>query len=716
VTTLRVSWGSLNWKALGWFALAFFLLHSVSLQLVRAGGPLAPAWPPIGVAVAALLMMPRTQWSAILLLVAILDLTSNALQGYATWTAVQYGAVNLGETLAVATILGRWRVEPITFGRVRHVSALLVASILASTCGGIVAGLVGSPASLADYGRNFATWMVGDVLGVLLFTPLAVVWVREGRRAVPDTAHPPSTQSTLSHALEVILFGALLVAGAQWCFRGGLVLGAFEAHPYMLTLLLLWASLRLGKRGVTLTLVVIAAVAVVMLYSGVQTALGGTTIVEQLVRVQVYIGLMALTGLFLSAAISEVRDAGDAQRRSAEALVDSERRLRQSQKMEAVGQLAGGIAHDFNNILAAILMQANEARSLEPLHPDAHELLLDVEASAHRAASLTRQLLLFSRQQAMQQRVVDLNDIVRNLARLLRRVLPESVQFQVAYAPAPLVVRADPSMVEQVLMNLVVNARDAMPNGGRLTIETWTVTLEASDLLNSPDAIPGRYAGLQVRDTGGGITNDNLPHLFEPFFTTKEPGKGTGLGLSTVFGIAQQHRGVVRVDTTPGHGATFDFLVPLTSEAITPTEERFLPPSTPTDTRTPATVLIVEDDPAVRRMLRRVLERDGLRVLTAETGREALDEWASYPAIIDLVLTDIVMPGGVSGIELARELRARTPTVRVVFTSGYDPEQGGHGELIETGINFLPKPSSPQQIQRVVRSQLRIVHAPGTLI
>ncbi|MEP7383116.1 MAG: PAS domain-containing protein [Gemmatimonadota bacterium] len=381
-----------------------------------------------------------------------------------------------------------------------------------------------------------------------------------------------------------------------------------------------------------------------------------------------------------------------------------EEQLRQVQKLEAIGQLAGGVAHDFNNILAAILLQVGMARGLSGMPDEAAELLQEMDAAAQRAANLTRQLLLFSRKQAMQLRPVDLNDLVAALMRMLRRVVPEHVQVRLSLHPRTLTVHADPGMLEQVVMNLTVNARDAMPDGGILSIETYARDLSDADARAFPGAAAGRFGGVRVRDSGCGIAADHITQIFDPFFTTKEPGKGTGLGLATVFGIVQQHRGAIFVHSVAGEGTTMDVLLPASD---VPEVELPLPePALPAPRAERRTILVVEDDRAVRAMTRRILERHGYHVHTAATGREALDTWSRYSPPVDLVLTDLVMPDGVGGIELAATLLMREPHLRVVYSSGYDPDHATRNVRLEPGVNFLQKPATARQIVSTVAQML----------
>ena len=383
-----------------------------------------------------------------------------------------------------------------------------------------------------------------------------------------------------------------------------------------------------------------------------------------------------------------------------------EEQFRQSQKMEAVGQLAGGVAHDFNNILAAILMQVQLAGMTDGVPEEVRALHDDIRASAERAAHLTRQLLAFSRRQVMQPRRLDLNESVTGIVKLLQRTVGEDVQLQLHLAAAPLPVHADAGMLDQVLLNLVVNARDAMPEGGRVTIETSSVEVGTGSPRAALDLPQGSYVRLRVEDTGCGIPAANLPHIFEPFFTTKEPGKGTGLGLATVFGIVKQHRGSVTVHSEPGRGAAFEVLLPACPDAE-PEPEPAVPPPRGGD----ETLLVVEDEPIVRMLLRAILERAGYAVLEASSGVDALRVWAGHRDSIRLLFTDIVMPEGINGRALAARLRKERPALPVIFTSGYSAEIAGRELSLEPGQSFLQKPASPVELLNAIRSALDAAQA-----
>ncbi|MGE3888803.1 MAG: ATP-binding protein [Vicinamibacterales bacterium] len=376
-----------------------------------------------------------------------------------------------------------------------------------------------------------------------------------------------------------------------------------------------------------------------------------------------------------------------------------EEQYRQSQKMEAVGQLAGGIAHDFNNLLTVILGQVSTLSS-DGAHPDILEAAREIGGAADRAAALTRQLLLLSRKQVMRPLDVDLNDAVANVTRLLQRIIGEHIALNAEFAPGLPLVHADPGMLEQVLLNLVVNARDAMPEGGRLELSTSMGVADEFLCHHHGDAEPGPYVALTVKDTGTGISRDVLPRIFEPFFTTKEAGKGTGLGLATAYGIVRQHSGWIAVESEPGQGTTFTVYLP----ALARRTGRPVKPAATADRPTGTeTVLVVEDEPSVRLLTARVLQHSGYIVLTAPSGAAALDVWREHASDIALVVTDMVMPEGVTGPELARRLRAIRPDLKMIFTSGYTAEvlEGNH--MLDASVHFLQKPFHPDELARSVR-------------
>jgi two-component system, cell cycle sensor histidine kinase and response regulator CckA len=380
-----------------------------------------------------------------------------------------------------------------------------------------------------------------------------------------------------------------------------------------------------------------------------------------------------------------------------------EEQFRQSQKMEAIGQLAGGVAHDLNNILTVVHMQLDLLKHGDPLSAIQLESVVDIEKAARRAADLTRQLLMFSRRQAAQKTNLDLNAVVTNITKMLQRILGEDVGMHISYAPQPLPVHADTGMMEQILMNLAVNSRDAMPDGGRLVIETSVVELDAFAASQRAQARAGRFACLAVSDTGSGIPKEILPRIFEPFFTTKDVGKGTGLGLATVFGILQQHHGWINADSEVGRGTTFRMYLPLQAATADPGEERQAAGAMRGGHET---ILLVEDEQSLRVLTRNVLTRLGYRVLEATTGVTALDVWKEHREQIRLLLTDLVMPDGMTGRELAEQLGEADPKLKIIYTSGYSRDIAGSNFPLQDGVNFLSKPFQAAKLAQTVRNCL----------
>jgi PAS domain S-box-containing protein len=381
--------------------------------------------------------------------------------------------------------------------------------------------------------------------------------------------------------------------------------------------------------------------------------------------------------------------------------VELENRYRQSQKLEAIGQLAGGVAHDFNNILTSMLMQIELARMDGGLPEGVGANLKQIYDDASRAASLTRQLLLFSRRQIMQSRDLDLNDVINNLAKMLQRIIGEDVHLQLHLHPTPLLTHADPGMLDQVAMNLAVNARDAMPQGGRLVIGSSELVVNPELAQQQPDAVPGRYVCLSVSDNGSGIPPEILPRIFEPFFTTKEVGRGTGLGLATVFGIVKQHRGWITVDSAPGAGTTFKVFLPALQRGVLEVAETVAKPPGGTET-----ILFAEDDVAVRKSTVTILRQRGYQVLDAASGPEALKLWSQKRDAIALLFTDLVMPGGITGRQLATQLQTEKPGLKVIYASGYSADIAGREIQLQSGENFIQKPVHPDELLKIIRECL----------
>jgi len=374
-----------------------------------------------------------------------------------------------------------------------------------------------------------------------------------------------------------------------------------------------------------------------------------------------------------------------------------EAQLRQSQKMEAVGQLAGGVAHDFNNLLTVIQGHSSLLLAGGTLSKGASESVQMVMESAERAAGLTRQLLMVSRKQTPQMGQVDLNKAVAGMVRMLQRTLGEHIQLEVRPGLNLPTIHADPGMIDQVLLNLAVNARDAMPSGGKLMIRT-SISPPAQPGLKVP--VPPSSVSLHCTDTGMGIPPEVLPRIFEPFFTTKEAGKGTGLGLATVHGIVQQHRGSIEVSSEVGKGTTFLITLPAATETPAAAASKGEASGTQGGTET---ILVVEDEPVVRQLMRNILGRFGYQVLEAASGLAALKIWRQQPDRVALLLTDVIMPDGMTGWDLAEQLSKDQPKLKIVYTTGYGAELTGRERHLKEGVNFVQKPFTPAKLLQTVR-------------
>jgi len=379
-----------------------------------------------------------------------------------------------------------------------------------------------------------------------------------------------------------------------------------------------------------------------------------------------------------------------------------ELKLRHAQKLEAVGQFAAGVAHDFNNMLTVIQGHASIQLAAANVEKDLSDSLNHVVFAAERAAALTRQLLTFSRKHVVQPQALDLNAIIRNLHEMLSRLIGEHIDLRCELGEDLPAIFADASNIEQVVMNIVANARDAMPNGGRLTLQTGVVEIDLTRASRHPQARAGRHVFLRFTDTGCGINPKTLNHIFEPFFTTKEVGKGSGLGLATVYGIVARQDGWIEVTSEEGCGATFEILLPVCEEKVEESPKTYdddLPVGT-------ETILVVEDEPAVREIITFVLRRQGYNILEAGDGPEAMSLWAEQGGEVDLLVTDIVMPKGMKGNALADKLRAQKPELKVIFSSAYSSDFATEASPVSERISFLEKPYRPEVLVRAVRDCL----------
>jgi signal transduction histidine kinase/DNA-binding response OmpR family regulator len=394
----------------------------------------------------------------------------------------------------------------------------------------------------------------------------------------------------------------------------------------------------------------------------------------------------------LAAAIEQKRNEAEIQKHQSQ--------LQHLQRLESVGQLAAGLAHDYNNVLSVIHGHVTLALGDSKLPPKLASSLTVVLEAIERAASLTRQMLSFSRKQTLSPEPLDLNAVMTSMARLLDRVLGQQVRVELEPATELPAVNADAGMLDQVLMNLAVNARDAMPKGGLLRIGTGVVKLGGDAVKPHPEARPGEFVCLTVTDTGCGMDEATLKRIYDPFFTTKEPGKGTGLGLSTVYGIVKQHQGWIEVESAVGHGTSFRIYLPSTSQPLAKKPAPIAPSGVE---HGHGTIFLVEDEPTLRELARMLLEDLGYEVIEAASGREALQVWAAYKEQVHVLLTDLVMPDGLTGFELAETLQRDCPDLKVVFTSGYSADEVRKQLPADCGFNFLQKPYRKETLGQALR-------------
>ena len=399
----------------------------------------------------------------------------------------------------------------------------------------------------------------------------------------------------------------------------------------------------------------------------------------------------------------------DERRRAAVEKQRLEERLRQSQKLESIGRLASGVAHDFNNLLTCVLGNVDLAMSMTTAAHPILENLEEIRHAARRAAELTGQLLAFSRKQPIAPIPLDLRDVLGGVDRMLRRLLGETVALVTDVAPDIGRIRADPGQLEQILVNLAVNARDAMPGGGRLTIMARNAILDGSFCAANPGARAGQFAHIGISDTGTGMGEELRQHIFEPFFTTKAQGKGTGLGLAMVFGAMEQNQGFIILTSEPGQGSTFDLYFPILHGRVEATVAKTKTASLPTGSER---VLLVEDDAAVRNLSERVLRQLGYQVVVCETGVEAIAAGLGGGRPFDLLVTDLILPG-IDGRTLANQLRGMQPRLRVLYCSGYMEDASAHRGVIDTGLAFLAKPFTVEELARKARDVLDEPAAPG---
>ena len=660
---------------------AWGLSELVLLPTSRSGHSATPIWPPVGLAVAVTYIFGNRVLPGIVLGSLILGLHYNPVM-----LAIGLAVAQVIQPVVDVRILRALNFDP----RLERVRDPLIISIVAGPVGSLLAALaavtlyfVFGVRTAAQLPLDFAIWWLRDWLGVMVTAPLIFAWVY-GREI----------KWTWRRAGEALALFLTLFAGSQLMFG---LWGVFATRDVPIAFIFFpiigWAGLRFGPRIAALLVAGIAAFALAIAGLGLGPFSAFPVEFTQFLLFM-FLGLASLSGLLLGAIMAERDDALNKR-------LVLEEQLRHSQKMEAVGRLAGGIAHDFNNLLTAIIGYTEIVlTSLDP-KDDRRADAEEIGRAAMRAADLTRQMLAFSRRQVLQPKIIDLNIALSKVEPMLRRVIGEDIVMTVTGKATQAFVRVDPGQVEQVVMNLVVNARDAMPQGGRLTVETGDAVLDEAALADSPDARPGAYVMLSVSDTGIGMSPEVRARIFEPYFTTKDVGKGTGLGLSTAYGIVRQSEGHISVSSELGLGTTFRIYLPR-SEAPEQTADQAGGEKMPEGTEH---ILLVEDDPSVRRLSKELLTRLGYSITEAASGRAGLALGSDDTRHFDLALCDVIL-GDMSGPAVAEALSALRPSIRVLYMSGYTDEAIVRTGVLDEGKPFLQKPFTPVQLAKKVREVL----------
>jgi signal transduction histidine kinase/CheY-like chemotaxis protein len=659
-------------------AAVYYVAARLGLRYASIGESISLVWPPTGIAIAGLALLGVRYFPAILI-GAYLANSATAIPLAAA------GGIALGNTLEA--VLGAWLFQRLT-GAERHIENLRsvrqfilvvvpIATLLSALVGVTVLQLNGALVE-RGFGTALLVWWVGDALGALVVAPAVLAWM-----PYPARVTTGAPRRFIEPAL--LFLGTVLVSELVLADHTGTPLLAEVDYPYLLFPFVIWAAVRFGSRGASLMTLAVASVTVYHVVAGAGPFITSTP-TSTLFGVTFYLAIVACTGLVLAAAIQWERSRAITERMAVED------RLQLAHRAEAVGRLAGGIAHESNNQMSVVLGSVDFLLRRQDLPEEARGDLHHIRRAAERTAAVTAQLLAFSRRQVMRPEVLALNPIITNWAPVLRRAVGEDCTVLLRLNDSIGSIKADPGQLEQVLLNLVLNARDAMPGGGTLTVETFPARIGPGTRSRHPatEMTPGNYVVLAVSDTGHGMNTATMEHIFEPFFTTKQVGHGTGLGLSTVYGIVKQSGGYVWAYSETGRGSTFKIYLP--EVALEPAA-----PDAGAGARPRAggeSILVVEDETQVRAILRRTLEDAGYRVIEAENAVAAL-ELLDANGKIDLVLTDIVMPGP-SGRDLGTMIESRLPGIPVLYTSGYTDGEIARRGLLQPSSNFLQKPFSPE--------------------
>jgi signal transduction histidine kinase/CheY-like chemotaxis protein len=665
-----------HWRAFTAFAVVYGATYGVSLRLTDTVSTFAPIWPPLGVLVGALLLLPSV--SPLTLFGIAFVVGRLASPNGIVPTVDRFALILLGfaEAYLCARLLVHWRGPGLRFGRLGDVLALVSSTLIAVTANSLLSGVVAVLMNRPFLSDFVASW-VGGVLGILLVAPLMVAWLRG-----PDDLEPGRNLGRMVG--EGAVLALLLVAQAVWVFRGAELLESTSLPAYSLLVTLLWVAVRFGVRGVTMATTLITTMAFVAVVSWESSALGGRTLSERLFVVQLYVAFMTVYGLLLAIALGERRASSRAEQAAIEARLQSERRLQESQKMQAVGLLAGGVAHDFNNLLTII---ASFVQALPHTVSNEERTRFTNEAldAVDRGHVLTANLLALGRLESVTSKRVDIDDEIQRLEPMLRRLMGSRVDVRLSLASKS-VSELPASAITQVLLNLGGNARDAMPDGGTLTIRTTRTT-------SSAPGAGGDHVLLEVTDTGTGMDAATLQRAFEPYFTTKPVGKGSGFGLAGVYGLMQLVGGDVTLDSVLGRGTTVRVRLPIQHDAMAADEA----PATTAQSTSPAPasesvcVLLVDDDTAVRRALAAMLKRNGVQVREAASAAEVIELDQSGALACDVLLSDVRMPG-MDGVELALVMRSRQPQLPILLMSGFVEDAQQLARLDDTDIPLLAKP------------------------
>ena len=663
-------------------ALASWALAELVLLPTSGGRSVTPIWPPVGLAVAVVYLGGYRMLPGVVLGSFALNVTRYSLP----W-AIFFSLVQMIQPLIAVRVLRALKFD----NRLERVRDPLVLSLAAGPLGALAAAVtvIGTSflfgkTSASDFFYDITLWWLRDWLGVMVGATLIFSWVR--------ARHIEWRWPKIVEALALML---ALLAGTQLMFGlWGFLARRDVPIAFIFFPLMGWAGLRFGARGSATIVAAVSAFGLAIAGMGLGPfatfPLGFTQFL-----LFVFLSMGSLSGQLLAAIMAERDDA------LARRLV-LEEQLRHSQKMEAVGRLAGGIAHDFNNLLTAIIGYTEIVlHSLDP-KDDRRADAEEIGRAAMRAADLTRQMLAFSRRQVLQPKVINLNIALDKVEPMLRRVIGEDIVMTINGKAANAFVRVDPGQVEQVVMNLVVNARDAMPQGGRLTVETAEAVLDEAAVADIPDARPGSYVMLSVSDSGIGMSPEVRTRIFEPYFTTKDVGKGTGLGLSTVYGIVRQSDGHISLSSELGLGTTFRIYLPRSEAPEVVIDDHTGKEKLPEGTEH---ILLVEDDSSVRRLSKELLTRLGYSVTEAASGRAGLALGSDDTRHFDLALCDVIL-GDMSGPAVAEALRALRPSIRVLYMSGYTDEAIVKTGVLDEGKPFLQKPFTPLQLAKKVREVL----------